>query len=228
MKRSEINRYIAEGLEFWEGLGFRMPPQARFSLDDWRRNATVSLEIFDLQLGWDVTAFGTDDFPYCGLLLYTLRNGKTNHPGYRKPYAEKIMMVRENQFTPRHFHWHKVEDIINRGGGNLVIELYKADPAQNALCGGDFTIGVNGMIRTMRTGDKLILTPGESVTMENIHAHKFYGEAGSGSVMVGEVSMVNDDENDNCFIDGNIRFVPIEEDEAPKFILGCEYRNFIR
>jgi len=227
MKRSEINRYLEEALEFWEGLGFKMPPYVRYTVEDWKRDAAVCREIFDLQIGWDVTAFGSDDFLKCGLTLYTLRNGMIDSPVYTKPYAEKIMMVRENQMTPRHFHWRKREDIINRGGGNLIIELYKADPAKNCICGGSFPISVNGMARTMDTGDKLILTPGESVTMEHCHSHKFYGEAGSGSVMVGEVSMVNDDESDNCFIDGNIRFIPVNEDETPKYILACEYNQFI-
>lgn len=137
------------------------------------------------------------------------------------------MLVRENQLTPRHFHWHKREDIINRGGGNLVIEIIKADPAGNCLCGGDFDISVDGIRRTMSSGDKLILTPGESACMENFHAHLFYGEPGSGNVMVGEVSMVNDDSSDNCFIDGAIRFDPIVEDEEPRYLLACEYKNFI-
>jgi hypothetical protein len=228
MKRSEINRYIDEALEFWEGRGFKMPPYARFSVEDWRREAASCKEIFDLQIGWDVTAFGSDDFLKCGLLLYTLRNGAAGRSDYPKPYAEKIMLVKENQVTPRHFHWRKMEDIINRGGGNLVIELHKADPSENALCGGRFSIAVNGMRRTMDSGDKLILTPGESVTMESVHAHKFYGEPGSGPVMVGEVSMVNDDSGDNCFVDGAVRFVPVLEDESPKYILACEYRNFVK
>ena len=227
MRRSEINYYIEDAMAFWCGLGFKLPPYARFTVDEWRKNADTCREIFDLQLGWDVTAFGGDDFLTCGLLLYTLRNGKLGSTAYPKPYAEKIMMVREKQITPRHFHWNKREDIINRGGGNLVIELYHADPAQNALCSGHFPVSVNGMSRTMNSGDKLILTPGESVTMEPFHAHKFYGEPGSGSSMIGEVSMVNDDEHDNCFIDGAVRFVPVLEDEPIRFPLACEYRQVI-
>jgi len=228
MKRSEINRYIREALEFWEGLGFRMPPYARWSKSDWQAHAGECKEIFDLQIGWDVTSFGSNEFLKTGLLLYTLRNGRLGSSEYPKPYAEKIMMVRENQVTPLHFHWHKEEDIINRGGGNLVIELYHADPSANALCDGSFPVSVNGMTRTMNPGDKLILTPGESVTMKHYHAHKFYGEPGSGSSMIGEVSMVNDDNTDNCFIAGAIRFVPVTEDEEPQFLLACEYRSFIR
>ena len=137
------------------------------------------------------------------------------------------MMVRENQVTPCHFHWKKCEDIINRGGGNLVVELYHADPARNRLVAGSFPISVNGLRRTMEPGEKLILTPGESVCLESIHAHRFYGEPGRGEVLVGEVSMVNDDENDNCFLDGVIRFDPVEEDEPPERIPAADYRKFV-
>ncbi len=228
MKRSDINRYLDEALDFWEGNGFRMPPSARFTREDWRKHAHVCREIFDLQIGWDITDFGSSRFPECGLLLYTLRNGKINSPEYPKPYAEKIMMVRENQITPLHFHWYKREDIINRGGGNLILEIHRASPSENTVRGGAFPIRVNGMLRTMNSGDKLVLTPGESVAMEPIHAHQFYAEKGSGSVMAGEVSMVNDDSSDNCFINGALRFVPITEDQEPKYLLACEYGKQIR
>ena len=126
MKRSEINRRIAEGMAFFEAMHFKLPPYATFTIADWEREAEAAREIFDLKLGWDVTAFGSADFLKTGLLLFTLRNGMAGSERYPKPYAEKIMMVRENQVTPRHFHWHKREDIINRGGGNLLVTLYNA------------------------------------------------------------------------------------------------------
>ena len=62
--------------------------------------------------------YGSGDFYKRGLFLFTLRNGKYNID--KKPYAEKIMIVEEEQETPMHHHWSKMEDIINRGGGNLV------------------------------------------------------------------------------------------------------------
>ena len=76
MKRSEINRYIREALEFWEGLGFKMPPYARWSVEEWQAHAADCKEIFDLQIGWDVTSFGSENFLETGLLLNTLRNGR--------------------------------------------------------------------------------------------------------------------------------------------------------
>lgn len=226
MKRSEINHAIEEAIDFWGNLGFHLPPYARWGLPEWREHAPLCQEIFDLQLGWDVTSFGKPDFLQDGLLLYTLRNGQAGSEKYPKPYAEKIMMVRENQVTPRHFHWYKCEDIINRGGGNLVIELWRADPGHNTIAGGKFTISVNGMRRTMDSGEKLILTPGEWTTFEHIHCHRFYGEKGSGPSMIGEVSMVNDDSSDNCFVDGALRFIPVEEDVPIRYPLACEYRKF--
>ena len=107
MKRSEINLRIREGIAFFDRMGFKLPPFAFFTREDWQKEAADAAEIFDLQLGWDVTAFGGPDFLRTGLLLFTLRNGRAGDGRYRKPYAEKIMMVRENQVTPCHFHWKK-------------------------------------------------------------------------------------------------------------------------
>ena len=39
-------------------------------------------------------------------------------------YAEKTMISRKDQFSPMHRHNLKAEDIINRGGGKLVLELF--------------------------------------------------------------------------------------------------------
>lgn len=223
MKRSFINRKIREAMEFFEREHFRLPPFAFFRREEWEAHRDEAKEIFDLELGWDITGFGKDDFDRFGLMLFTLRNGLAGSKEYPKPYAEKIMMVGENQVTLRHFHWFKREDIIVRGGGNLVIELFRADPERSAEAGGPFDISVNGMRRTMQSGEKLILTPGESVCLEPIHAHRFYGEPGAGTVLVGEVSMVNDDSRDNCFLDDAIRFDPIVEDEEPEFLLAADY-----
>lgn len=227
MKRSEINRIIRESIVFFDEMKFKLPPFAFFSPEEWRKHKNNAREIFDLQLGWDVTSFGGNDFRKLGLLLFTLRNGKAGSSLYPKPYAEKIMIVRENQMTPLHFHWYKREDIINRGGGNLVIELYRSNPAENRLAEGPFEISVNAMKRTMNSGETLILTPGESVCLEPVHAHRFYAEEGGGTVLAGEVSMVNDDSTDNCFIDKLDRFDFIEEDEKPEFLLAAEYGNIL-
>lgn len=224
MKRSLINRTIREAMEFFASRNFRLPPFAFFSRSDWLAHRAEAKEIFDVRLGWDVTGFGREDFEKIGLTLFTLRNGG---PGYAKNYAEKIMMVREEQVTLLHHHWKKHEDIIVRGGGNLLIELYHVSPADSHILDGEFRICVDGMARRMRNGETLRLTPGESVCFEPCHAHRFYGERSRGAVLVGEVSMVNDDSTDNAFLDGAVRFDPIEEDEEPEYIPAADYEKFL-
>ena len=75
-----------------------------------------------------------------------------------------------------HFHWYKVEDIINRAGRDLVIE---------------------------------------SITLPKRLYHIFWAENGKGPLIAGEVSKVNDDKSDNCFLEKAGRFTVIEEDCQP-------------
>ena len=222
MKRSEINHIIGDGIAFFEKQGSILPPFAFFKREEWVSRRDAAKEIFDLALGWDVTSFGTDDFANTGLLLFTLRNGLLNSVDYPKPYAEKIMMVLEGQVTPCHFHWNKREDIINRGGGNLAMEVWQAD-RDNRLTDEPFEMTVDGSVRRFNPGDHLVLEPGQSVCFEPYVAHRFYGEVGKGPVMVGEVSAVNDDANDNCFVDGQPRFDAIDEDEPIAYFLASDY-----
>ena len=102
--------------------------------------------------------------------LFTIRNGRFNVD--RKPYAEKIMIVEENQETPMHYHWAKMEDIINRGGGNLVIELYNATK-DNQLDSTPVLCKVDGVKYEVLAGGKVILTPGESICLEQGMYHRF-------------------------------------------------------
>ena len=53
--------------------------------------------------------------------LITIRNGnRAMQDKYPKVYAEKLLYMKEGQYSPNHFHWYKTEDIINRGGGTLL------------------------------------------------------------------------------------------------------------
>ncbi len=51
-------------------------------------------------------------------------------------------------------------------------------------------------------------------------------EKGSGDVLIGEVSMCNDDFNDNFFLEPIGRFPKIEEDEMPYRLICSEYPKF--
>jgi hypothetical protein len=119
-----------------------------------------------------------------------------------------------------------MEDIINRGGGNLVIDLYAAKSV-GILEPTEVHFKTDGISRTVPAGGKVILAPGESICLEQFLYHRFYGEAGHGKVLVGEVSMVNDDATDNYFYDGVGRFPVIEEDELPVHLLVNDYANFL-
>lgn len=225
MKRSEINEILQEAKTFLQAYRFTLPPWGYWNLKDWQANKERITEITRLGLGWDITDFGSGNFESIGLLLFTLRNGDINTAG-AKPYAEKLIITREGQVTPLHFHWKKMEDIINRGGGNLVCELYNSTKDED-LANGPVTVNCDGIERTVASGEKLILQPGESVTLPTGLYHKFYGEPGQGTVLVGEVSMTNDDHSDNRFYEPVGRFPEVEEDEEPIHLLVSDYAQFL-
>lgn len=226
MKRSEINRYIEEAKQFFAAHQFKLPPFAYWSAEDWKKVGPEGSEIVDCMLGWDVTTFGSDDFLKRGLLLFTIRNGKLGDKRYPKKYAEKIMVVREGQETPYHFHHHKAEDIINRGGGNLECVLYNADDA-DGFARTPVRVTCDGVVREVPAGGKVICRPGESITLTPRMYHTFSGQKGTGTCLIGEVSMVNDDSADNRFYEPLPRFPAVEEDERPVHLLCSDYQRLL-
>ena len=224
MQRSEINGYIREAKDFFASNGFHLPPWAFWTPDEWKVNREQGSRIVRHKLGWDVTDFGGGPFLERGLLLFALRNGEPGDP--IRPYAEKIMIVRENQETPLHFHWNKTEDIINRGGGRLVIELYGSTEDEK-LSDEPVTIAVDAIDQQVPAGGTIVLDPGQSITLTPYLYHRFYGEPGSGLVLTGEVSKVNDDENDNRFLTPLGRYPEIDEDEPPEHLLVSDYDRYL-
>lgn len=221
MKRSEINRLIDDAISFIEGLGFKMPPFAYWTPQVWQTMKATSAEIADNMLGWDVTDFGGDDFSRRGLVVLTIRNGNQyDKATYPKPYAEKLLISNEDQETPIHFHWSKMEDIINRGGGDLVIELWNSDEDEKRL-DSPVSVSIDGTRHTVKAGEPIILVPGQSITLVPGMYHRFYGR--DGKVLIGEVSGVNDDNTDNRFYENLPRFPKIEEDEEARYVLITEY-----
>lgn len=134
MRRSEINQIMQDGLTLLEkDMKFPLPPFAKWRPQDWKSKGEDSREIVTHQLGWDITDFGSGDFSKVGLLLFTIRNGSFEELSkpFGKIYAEKAMIVQEDQVTPTHFHYQKMEDIINRGGGELVIQVWNSLRTKN-------------------------------------------------------------------------------------------------
>ena len=222
MKRSEINRIMRENMEFIEKMGFHLPPFAFFTPERWETCGHEYDEIRNHMLGWDITDYGHGDFSKIGLFLFTLRNGSLSEPDCKKTYAEKLLISDEDQYSPMHFHHYKMEDIINRGGGVLVVEVYNATD-DDALADTPVTVTLDGCVKTVPAGTKLRLLPGESITLPPRQYHAFWAERGTGKVLIGEVSMVNDDNTDNRFYEPQGRFPTVEEDEAPLYLLCNEY-----
>ena len=221
MKRSEINSAIRAALDLFKEYKISLPPFVLFTPDEWKTKGEEVKEIKVNLLGWDITDFGQGDFDSTGLLLITLRNGNQKMSElYPKPYAEKLMVVKEKQVTPMHFHWSKMEDIINCGGGNLMIKLYNSTEDEE-LADTDISVSIDGVRCTFPAGHVVCIKPGESITLTPGLYHRFWGEGGT--VLVREVSMCNDDANDNRFHDKVGRFPEILEDEAPLYLLCTEY-----
>jgi D-lyxose ketol-isomerase len=221
MKRSQINMAIQRMMDFADSLSFRLPPFARWTPGEWAGRGADCDEIRAAQLGWDVTDFGKGKFDEFGLTLLTIRNGQHDKPD-SKPYCEKLMMVCEGQVTPMHFHWKKTEDIINRGGGRLVCKVYQAT-SDEQLSDERVQVSMDGQVKDVPAGTELVLEPGASITLTPYLYHTFWGEGGKGPVLVGEVSTVNDDANDNRFLEELPRFPGIEEDVKPLRLLCTEY-----
>ena len=223
MKRSKINEILRKSIEFVQTQGFKLPPFAYWTPAQWENKGSEYDEIRENMLGWDITDNGWDDFEHYGLVLFTIRNGsQQDKDRYPKPYAEKLLISMEEQETPLHFHWYKMEDIINRGGGNLMVQVFNATEDEQ-LADTPVTVYIDGSLRVVPAGTTIRLTPGESITLPQRQYHRFYGEKGYGTVLVGEVSMCNDDKNDNRFLQQVGRFPTIEEDEAPLHYLCNEY-----
>lgn len=219
MKRTEIEQAVARARAAFAAAGFALPPFADWTAADWAARADSHAAASGC--GWDVTDYGRGDFAACGLTLFTLRNGLAAElrRGRGFCYAEKLMLVGDGQVAPMHRHRSKVEDIIVRGDGVLALELWPdADGAPvrgravRVLCDGQWReTGPDGFLRLRR---------GESVTLTPDIWHAFHGEGSD--VVVGEVSSVNDDWDDNVFEDDIPRFPAIEDDAPAHTPLVCE------
>lgn len=227
MKRSDVNEIIRQSDAFIRSFGFVLPPFAYWTPDEMRAKRGDIAGITAARLGWDITDYGEGKFDEMGLFLFTTRNGRLSdlQQGGGMCYAEKIMISRRDQVSPMHRHIIKAEDIINRGGAALAIEMFESDADGTIDEAADVVVATDGIKRTFKAGDVLTLAPGESVTLMPGNWHKFWGEGGD--VLIGEVSTVNDDLTDNVFREPIGRFSDIDEDEAPLHLLVSDYPKWL-
>lgn len=227
MKRSEINRIMKDAIRFIKEQKFHLPKFAFWTMDDWKSKGDEVKEIVENHLGWDITDFGSENFYKIGLLTFTFRNGNLKDVLQNtKPYCEKLLIVEEEQVTPMHHHYSKKEDIINRGGGILQFEVYKSSD-NDEIIEEPITISIDGVSKLVQPREIIELEPGDSIYILPDIYHKFWGKKGFGTILVGEVSTVNDDYVDNKFYEGVPRFSNIEEDEEPFYLLFDDYKKYL-
>ncbi|MDP7151142.1 MAG: D-lyxose/D-mannose family sugar isomerase [Paracoccaceae bacterium] len=227
MKRSEINSIMAQADDMIRSHGFVLPPFAYWTPAAFKARKDDASALISARCGWDITDYGAGRFDEMGLFLFTLRNGRLAdlQRGGGMCYAEKLLISRQDQLSPMHTHVIKAEDIINRGGATMVIELFGSDDDGNFAEDRGGEVMCDGIRRTFAPGEKLKFAPGESVTLMPGDWHAFWGEGGD--VLIGEVSTVNDDETDNIFRDPIGRFANIDEDEDPTHLLVSDYENWL-
>lgn len=228
MKRSDINALLESAEEMFARHGFILPPFAQWSPSEFTARHDSAAHLISARCGWDVTDYGAGRFDEMGLVLFTLRNGRLSdlNAGRGMCYAEKLLISRRDQLSPMHTHVVKAEDIINRGGGTLVVELFGSDAEGHLDPQRSGTVMCDGIPVPFMAGDKLRLAPGESITLRPGDWHAFWGEGAD--VLIGEVSTVNDDETDNVFHEPLARFSEIEADAEPARLLVSDYVDHFR
>lgn len=224
MKRSQINAAIRQAEDVLREHQIHLPPFAYWTPEKWHEAGTKYDRVRANGLGWDVSDFGGGEFDTFGTTQFTLRNGDSKSPHQGTPYAEKVIILSPGQRLPLHFHYSKCEDIINRGGGVLVMELYNSLPDHSVDKKSSVTVFCDGCKRVVGPGEVLELYPGESITLTPLLYHRFWASRDAGTLICGEVSTINDDLTDNLFAEPVSRFPSLEEDEAPLRLLCGDYR----
>jgi len=227
MKRSEINNAIEWAHNLLSKQQIKLPMFGYWQIEDWQKNHAKTKTIRKVMLGWDITDYGMDHFDELGAVLFTLRNGDLNDSEMGTPYAEKLIILKDGQRLPNHYHASKTEDIINRGGGVLAIKLY------NSLDNGDVDlktpviVTLDGIDHTVQPGEEILIHPGNSITLKPYMYHLFWAKEGMGDLICGEVSSINDDHTDNYNAEPINRFSTIEEDEKISHPLCNEYAKVL-
>jgi D-lyxose ketol-isomerase len=213
VKRSHINQILERSEAFLAAQRFFLPPFARWDTSTWHSAEATLLK--RAGLGWAITDFGQNDFAKYGAIVFTLRNGAL----FDSVYCEKIIVLEPGQTIGHHYHLDKTEDVINRSGGVLEVQLHSLTP-DNQLGHQPVRVARDGVWTDLPSGTVLRLLPGESVTLLPRTSHLFY--APENTVLMGEISSVNDDSRDNYFVFG-VGNTQIEEDALPYRLLTRDY-----
>jgi D-lyxose ketol-isomerase len=84
---------------------------------------------------------------------------------------------------------------------------------------------VDGLEQAVRAGVPVRLEPGQSIQVPDGVFHRFWADGGV--VLAGEVSSVNDDVDDNLFLDPFPRYAAVDEDAPARYLLVSEYAEVL-
>ena len=227
MKRSQINNELKWAKTLLEQNNIKLPPFAYWSLKNWQTQVQRLATIKEVMLGWDITDFGRGNFNELGAVLFTLRNGSLTDTKIGTPYAEKLILLKDSQRLPLHYHASKTEDIINRAGGVLAIKLYNSLQDGSVDYNSPVQVDMDGITHTFKAGEQINIPNGHSITLRPYMYHLFWAKDGCGDLVCGEVSSINDDNTDNYNAEEVSRFTNIIEDEAILHPLCNEYKKVL-
>jgi D-lyxose ketol-isomerase len=223
MKRSQINAAIELAQRVLQEHDIRLPAYAYWSPDDWRKAGPEMSRVTRNALGWAVTDFGQGDFDRVGITMFDVRNGNPGKPEEGTPYGEKIFVLRPGQRLPYHFHWNKTEDIISRSGGTLMVQLFNSTSDETLDETSSGVVYCDGVRRSFRAGEIFEIPHGSSLTITPRLYHRFWAREDAGVLVGGEISTISVPRTDNRFGETARRFVPIEEDVPPNYLLNTDY-----
>lgn len=223
MKRSQINQEIRRAKVLLERNNIKLPPFGYWTMEEWNSDEKNLGTIREVMLGWDITDYGKDKFDELGAVLFTLRNGSLKDDRIGTPYAEKLIILKDGQRLPIHYHASKTEDIINRAAGVLAIKLYNSLENGEVDYVSKVSVDMDGVNYIFDAGEEIDIYPGSSITLRPYMYHLFWAKKGCGDLICGEVSSINDDNTDNYNAEDVSRFSKVEEDEAILHPLCNEY-----
>jgi D-lyxose ketol-isomerase len=223
MKRSQINQELKWAKDLLEENNIKLPPFGYWTLEEWKSDKKDLSILKEVMLGWDITDYGKDKFNQLGAVLFTLRNGSLNDNRIGTPYAEKLIVLKDGQRLPIHYHASKTEDIINKAGGVLAIKLYNSLENGEVDYKSEVSVDLDGVTYVFEAGEEVNILAGNSITLRPYMYHMFWAKEGCGDLICGEVSSINDDNTDNYNAEEVSRFSKVEEDEAILHPLCNEY-----
>jgi D-lyxose ketol-isomerase len=223
MKRSQINQELKWAKDLLDKNNIKLPPFGYWTLEEWKSDKKDLSALKEVMLGWDITDYGKDKFNQLGAVLFTLRNGSLKDNRIGTPYAEKLIVLKDGQRLPIHYHASKTEDIINKAGGVLAIKLYNSLENGEVDYKSEVSVDLDGVTYVFEAGEEVNILAGNSITLRPYMYHMFWAKEGCGDLICGEVSSINDDNIDNYNAEEVSRFSKVEEDEAILHPLCNEY-----